>query len=343
MDLEESKNNGIFIVNGVANHSFVKDSLTKVAIFCLFLSVFYPIGWFYKQWKEIKKNNESYKNISPFWRGVFYPIYIFPFTKIVNELLKAKKAEELKSENLEEKEKTDSEAEYKKLDGVTAAPYLILIAIAILVVLGFLFDINVRIGGTIFALVITSLSFLQSAINKILPEDHQRKETLSAADFLCIPFFGLFIFALLVASVFSALTCFEAEGNVLKNTCDNYSVTFPSNGEIFTPEPSKYFMYCQDNESKKESLCVVEGNFDKPEDFNMETLSKQHTPTNKVTKEYANNTTHCISETVEGEGYYNTCYMKIERETPVYLIFVRSAENSNIETLEALMNSYKDL
>ena len=87
MNLEENQNNDVFVVNGVVNYSFVKESITKIAIFSFLFSVFYPIGYFYKQWKAIKKNNENYKNISPFWRGVFYPIYMFPFTKIVKSLI----------------------------------------------------------------------------------------------------------------------------------------------------------------------------------------------------------------------------------------------------------------
>ena len=72
---EENKQE-FFFANGVQNNSFIKDNLKKVGIFIVLLNIFYPIGWHYKQWKEIKKNNEEYKNISPFWRGVFYPFIL---------------------------------------------------------------------------------------------------------------------------------------------------------------------------------------------------------------------------------------------------------------------------
>ena len=68
---EEVQNQEIFFADSVANNSFVKESLTKIGILTFLFSIFYPIGYFYKQWKTIQKNNEIYKNISPFLRGLF--------------------------------------------------------------------------------------------------------------------------------------------------------------------------------------------------------------------------------------------------------------------------------
>ena len=157
-EVENTNNNNVFIVNGVANYSFIKESLVKIAIFSFIFSIFYPIGYFYKQWKEIKRNNESYKNISPFWRGIFYPIYIFPFTKIVKDLIAAKENIEFKKVTLSE-EKTALRQEYKKLKNLTVIPYVNLIAFVIALV-HIVLMININSSVNIFVLSFTPPSTL---------------------------------------------------------------------------------------------------------------------------------------------------------------------------------------
>ena len=341
MNQEENKNNDIFMEKGVFNYSFVKDSIPKMGVFCFLVSIFYPIGWFYKQWKAIKKNNESYKNISPLWRGILYPIYIFSFAKIVSGLLQLKKAEEFNSPDLTEEQKTNLAAEYKKLEGAKSAPYLILAALVIMaIVTVFLDSMNIRIGGAIVALVFAALAFLQKAINKVLPANHPEASAVSASDFLCVPFFIIFFGFLLVWVLFSELMCVTADGNVL-TSCNKYSLTYPFNTELSTKDSGRYNVYCQTSEDEKESLCSVEGEF-KPEEFTMEEILKNHKPISKFTKQYANNTTHCVTEKEE-DVYYTTCYAKVERKEPIYIIFMRNAENNNLTNLEKLMESYKEL
>ena len=336
MNLEENQNNDVFVVNGVVNYSFVKESITKIAIFSFLFSVFYPIGYFYKQWKAIKKNNENYKNISPFWRGVFYPIYMFPFTKIVKSLIENKEEITLKSVTFTEEQKADLQRQYKTLKSLTPLPYFILLALLICVIVFVSpIEFSTHVGTVIFALVTGALTYLQKAIDKFLPESHPKGKAVTFGDFLCIPVLIVTFILAIILSVIFAPNCFKTEGNVLENTCRNYSLTFPLKEEIQT---TKYY-HCQGNEES--SICIGEmgrENTNEPELTLDQLAAEEYNPVlDKFTKRYANHTTHCFKEKDE-KGYFYQCYMKIEEIPGLYLGFL--ATENNFENLEKLMNSY---
>ncbi len=342
-EVQGTNNNDVFIVNGVANNSFMKESTTKISILSLLFSIFYPVGYFYKQWKEIKKNNEKYKNISPFWRGILYPIYMFPFTKIVQNLVIEKENIDLKSKTLSEEEKNTLKTEYQKINKLTPIPYIYLILILITFMIAFLKILKGGSAVVIWFIVSMSLTYLQKAIDKILPANHPKGKVLTFGDFLAVPTIAI---AILVPTLFftiKALHCWNLNGNTLSNTCENYSFNFPLDTEIkFDPKNNSF---CKANQ--QEQLCFQRVVLDNPANFNLETLADGEPKTNiimdKFSKQYSGNTTHCFKERIPNGPYYNVCIMKIEKQQPIYFAFLDYSFTGSIENLEKLMNSYKNL
>ncbi len=337
----KENNNDVFIVNGVANYSFVKESTTKISILSLLFSIFYPVGYFYKQWKEIKKNNESYKNISPFWRGILYPIYMFPFTKIVQDLITQKENIDLKSETLSAEERNNLKTEYQKINKLTPIPYIYLILILITFMIAFLKILKGGSAVVIWFIVSMSLTLIQKAINKILPSNHPKGKVLTFGDFLAVPVIAVILLFPIFFHATQAAMCFKIEGNILKNTCENYSFTFPLDTKIQFRSES----FCQANQ--QEQLCFQRVVFDNPANFNLETLADGEPKTNiimdKFSKQYSGNTTHCFKERIPNGPYYNVCIMKIEKQKPIYFAFWDYSFTVSMENLEKLMNSYKNL
>ena len=302
---ETNNNNDVFVVNGVANYSFVKGSSNNTSTLSSLLGMFYKMGWYCKQWTEIKKYNESYKNISPFWRGIFYIGYASKFKKIVVELFEARTNMILRNDNVPQEEKDKWQKELKKLKSIFA-----------------------------------KFSLQQEAINKIVPIGHPEGGSSKFAGLLGLPVFVLLILIIFGFSAISALfdNCFEAEGNVLKNTCHNYSLTFPLSGEIQTT----HYYHCQGTGGNY--VCVGEmarENPNEPEPTLDQLAEEEYNPVlHKFTKQYANKTTHCFKEK-DDTGYYYQCYMKIEEVPGLHLGFL--ASDNNLENLEKLMNSYKNL
>lgn len=308
---EENQNTEIFVVNGVVNYSFVKESVNKVATMSWLFSFFYYMGWSYKQWKEIKKCNANYSTISPFWRGIFFAAYFSKLKKIIVDLYEAKMNTVLQIENLPEEEKKEWERDYKNLKSAFA-----------------------------------KLKVIQIAVNKIVPVGHPQGK-LTAGDFLGVPLLAFILFVMCAFSVFiNWNSCHEIEGNVFKNICNKYSLTFPLNVEISSARNQGFDLYCQ--EDTNETLCITGGSLDNPEDFDLETLAQKYRTVNKFSKQYAGNTTHCIEEEKDEDNLYpHICFSKIETsdEAPFYIIFFRFASDSpqKIENLEKLMNSFKKL
>jgi hypothetical protein len=82
-------------LNGAADRAratevlpFYAVSVTKLVLLSLATFTIYETFWFYKNWKTIKASTG--RNISPFWRAVFSPIYCFALAKEVNEAAKSK-------------------------------------------------------------------------------------------------------------------------------------------------------------------------------------------------------------------------------------------------------------
>ncbi|MBO4707488.1 MAG: hypothetical protein J5594_02880 [Elusimicrobiaceae bacterium] len=308
---ENISNDDIFVVNGVANYSFVKGSSSNASTLSSLLGMFYKMGWYCKQWTEIKKYNESYKNISPFWRGIFYIGYASQFKKIVVELFEARTNMILQNDNVPQEEKDKWQKELKKLKSIFA-----------------------------------KFSLQQEAINKIVPIGHPEGSSSKFASLLGLPVFVLLILIIFGFSIISALfnNCFEVEENVLKNTCENYSFAFPFNTQIGLATNNGFDFYCQ--ESGKSYICMTQANLDNPKDFNLETLStwEQNKILNKFTTQYAGNTTHCFKEEVENKQIDVVCYMQVKRPEPIYFIFgLNNTDNGEMENLEKLMHSYKNL
>lgn len=307
---EENQNNDIIVVEGVANYSFVKESVNKIATMSWLFSFFYYMGWSYKQWKGIKNCNENYKNISPFWRGIFFVVFFSKLKKIIVAHYETKMNTLFQNENFPEEERKKWEKEYKQLKSPLA-----------------------------------KLKVIQAAVNKIVPVGHPQGKTLTAGDFLGVPLLVFILLVLCGLSILSELAkgCLETEGKVLKNVCDDYAVTYPLNSEVLHLNNDNYDIYCQEDET--ESLCVAQGTLDDPARFDLEILAEDYNPVHKFTKQYAGNTTHCITEKDEENYYITTCFSKIEREDPVYIIFVRSSQkySTDMANFEKLMNSYKNI
>ena len=339
MSFEENQNNNIFVVNGVANYSFVKESITKIGIFSVLFSVLYPVAWFYQQWKEIKKNNESYKNISPFWRSIFYPIYVFPFTEIIEDLITAKEDIALKSTALAE-DQISLKKEYKRLKRLSPVPYMILISSFIFFVLIGISDpqINTALGPTILIFISCSLASLQKAINKFLPLNHPKNKVITWADFLCVPLFIIIIAYAIFINNLQIKHCFKTENNVLENICENYSFTFPLNLPIQRFKNN----FCQSTDT--EGFCLSKVYLNNSSQFNLEKLIQREKlkPINKFTKYYVWNTTHCFTIKEHEEKFYNICYMELRGQFS-YLRIASYNKNGSIGNIEKLMNSYKNL
>lgn len=306
---QENQNNDIFVVNGVANYSFVKGSPNTASTLSSLLGMFYKMGWYCKQWTEIKKHNESYKNISPVWRGVFYLGYASQFKKIVVELFEAKTNMILQNENVPQEEKDKWQKELKKLKSIFA-----------------------------------KFSSQQQAINKIVPVGHPEGSSSKFAGWLGLPFFILFVVVILGFSLISSIVegCYKVKGNIYTNTCGNYTFTFPLDDEIGLWRDNGFDNICQQNEN--EMICLSDIVLKNSDDFNLNTLTEgEENLLDKYTKKYAGNTTHCF-KTKDTEGnFVNTCYMKVEGPKPTYFGFFTHNKTADIENFEKLMNSYKTL
>lgn len=308
-EVENTNNTEFFVVNGVANYSFVKKNVNTVKSLSHFFGLIYKTGWYYKQWKEIKKCNESYKDISPFWRAIFYFGYAGQFKKIVTNLYEAKMNMMLQNDAVPPEEKEAWQKEYKKLKSIFA-----------------------------------NFSLTQQAINKVLPFNHPEGKTTWGSFLGLIPLAIILMILFgfnIIASLFTS--CFEAEGNVLKNTCENFSLTYPLDGEIGLAENEGFEYYCQGSETNY--VCMVMLSFDNPADFNLESIAEKENAKvlSKTAGQYAGNTTYCFKEETEDKQIYNTCYMQIKRPEPFYFWFFSQNETNSIDSLEKLMNSYKNL
>lgn len=337
-NMPEENKQEIFIADGVRNNSFIKESNGKIGVLSFLFSIFYPIGYFYKQWKAIKKNNEEYKNISPFWRGLFYPFYAFQFTKILDNLLSIKKNMDFSgATNEEEKKKLENEyATFKQFYSNSYFIALIPIVTLVLIFCNFIPEsFNTGIGIAIWISISMTLRNLQKAIDKISPQDHP-KGKLTFSDFLGLPFLVLFLSFFFFE--IGGQSCFEVDGNTLKNTCEKYSFTFPLTGEIKEIKPEYFYQFGPD-----EGLNIAPIALDKEEYFDLDFIaSKEYFPIiNKWTKVYQGNTTHCFLEEGRKNIKQSVCYMKLENDTPRYILFASQSYHGNIENLEKLMNSYK--
>ncbi len=349
---EENKQE-FFVANGVKNDSFVKDNLRKVGIMTFLLTIFYPIGWHYKQWKAIKKNNEEYKNISPLWRGVFYPFYSFKLTQIIKELFEIKKDIDLRTITDEEELK-----KVKKQHNInfTILPYIIWGSIIFLFIFCFSPDtaLDKLLGIIAWVLIYWPIHNLQYAINYILPKETKEK-SFSLADLLGVPFLILFL-AFLFFGI-GGQGCLETEGKTLKDTCDNYSFTFPfENEEIFpSDDDSEHAYICQaeDVNNKKDNLVCLEGYFiDEQEPLEQNKLEqeivKKMDIVSKKTATYKDSLAYCFAVKSKENStnlVQNMCYMRI-KDKPELVFFITDVSKSKempFENLEKLMNSYQNL
>lgn len=309
MDFEENQNNDVFVVNGVANYSFVKNNVSNVKTLSSLLGLIYKSGWYYKQWKEIKKCNENYKNISPFWRGIFYIGYAKQLKDIVKGLYEAKMNMILQNEAVPQEEKEEWQKEYKKFNSIFA-----------------------------------NFSLTQQAINKILPVGHPDNKTTWGSFLGLLPFavILMLIFGVNIISFILSGGCYQVNGNIYRNTCGNYSFTFPLNTKIGLWESNGFDNICQENEQS--TICLTDLVLNNPEDFNLNTLTENETNlTDKFTKQYTGNTTHCFKVSDPSGEFINTCYMKVEKQEPLYFGFFIQNKTGDMEELESLMNSYKEI
>lgn len=304
---QENQNNEVFVVNGVANYSFVKNNVSNVKTLSSLLGLIYKSGWYYKQWKEIKKCNESYKNISPFWRGIFYIGYAKQLKDIVKSLYEAKMNMILQNESVPQEEKENWQKEYKKFNSIFA-----------------------------------NFSLTQQAINKILPVGHPDNKTTWGSFLGLLPFAAILMIIFGVNIISSLFTsCFEAEGTTLKNTCSNYAFTYPLNTEIVHASDNSFDYYCQETEN--ETICLSDILLNNPNDFNLETLSEDDKDIlDKFTRQYSGNTTHCFKMKDEKE-FIIQCFMKVGKQDPFYFGFNLFNKTGDMTNLEKLMNSYKSL
>lgn len=351
----EEKAEEFFFANGVKNESFIKDNLRKVGILVVFLNIFYPIGWHYKQWKAIKQNNEEYKNISPFWRGLFYPIFSFQLTKIIKDLFEIKKDTDLRTITDEEELK-----KVKKEHKIVLAPWPYVIFISIVFTLAFMFSpdtaLDKLLGVIAWALIFYPIFFMQRAINYIMPKETNEK-VFSLSDLLGAPFFALLL-AFFLFSLATGNDCFETEGKTLKNTCDNYSFTFPfETDELFigTDQGGNFTAFCQAEKkgnNEGNSICLTGAYVDTGFDFKQDTFSKNFSKTTFITSsktgEYNGNTAYCFSGTPKDNPLGpigNVCVMRVKNKPELLFSVLDSSEESNmpLENLEKLLESYRNL
>lgn len=335
-----NKNQEIFTIKGVVNNSFIKESVVKIIILSLLFSIFYPIGYFYKQWKAIKNNNESYKNISPFWRGLFYPIYAFSFMKIIKNLISSQKENDLKNCPSEE-EKKKIEKRYKNNILLTFALPLGLLGV-------FLSTVGKTLVGrtdwpinAIIMLII--LYFFQMIINSVLPKN-QAQGKLTWADFLGAFPWMFYIFVSLLFYIGSLSSRIQLKDNQVINTFRNYSFTFPYENQRIEVREDGYI--CQSkSEDSQESLCMQWLLHTDPfeEEYFDQILSEGgFSLINKWTKIYQGNKAYCFYVKDDEETPFNFCYLKTNREKRLW-VWSFYINGEDITGLEKLMNSYKSL
>lgn len=348
INMPEGNKQEFFIADGVRNDSFIKESNGKIGVLSFLFSIFYPVGYFYKQWKAIKKNNEEYKNISPFWRGLFYPFYAFKFTKILDNLLTIKKNMDFSGATNEE-EKKKLENEYAVFNKFYSNSYMIALVPIVTVALIFCTFIpesfNTGIGAAVWATIYMTLRNLQKAIDKILPQDHP-KGKLTFSDFLGLPILGIFlIIAIIIFSLFKD-PWIEIKGNTLKNTDAKYSITFPFENKKIIRAGIDY--YCQ-NKTKKDYICAML--VDKfTITFDRDTIAKQLEKGHNVkvlsqkTSLYNDNLGYCF--TTDKTEPKLSCFMQFKEEPKSGIIIIQNfqdnAENP-FENLEKIMNSYQKI
>lgn len=309
MEDQENQISDVFVINGVANYSFVKNDVNNVKTLSSLLGLIYKSGWYYKQWKEIKKCNESYKNISPFWRGIFYMGYAGQLKNIVKSLYEAKMNMILQNESVPQEEKEQWQKEYKKFNSIFA-----------------------------------NFSLTQQAINKILPVGHPENKTTWGSFLGLLPCVAILmiIFGVNIISFILSGGCYQTNGNSYKNVCGNYAFTFPLNSKIGLWSDQGFDNICQENEQA--TMCLTDLVLDNPQDFNLNTLTENETNViDKFTKQYAGNITHCFKRSDPSGVFINTCYMKVEKKEPLYFGFFIQNKTGNMEELEKLMNSYKEI
>jgi len=351
-NMPEENKQEFFFANGVRNDSFVKDNLTKIGFFVFLLNIFYPIGWHYKQWKAIKNNNEEYKNISPFWRGIFYPFYSFKLTKTIKELFEIKKDIDLRTIT-DEEELKKVKREHKQIFAIW--PYVIWISIFFLIFFEFTpdnKDLDKILGAIAWFLIYLPMHYLQHAINYIMPKETKEK-AFSFSDLLGAPFF-----ALLLAFFFFGIggqSCFEVDGSTLKNTCDNFSFTYPfGDNEIFVVENksgNEYICQAQDANNTEDNLICIEGRYiDEQANFEQSTLeqglAKEADIISKKTSTYNDNLTYCFSAKSKKDPtkpIQNLCLMRIKDKPGIVfgITGITHEKEMPFENLEKLMNSYK--
>lgn len=348
----EAQNQEIFFSSGVANNSFVKDNLTKIGFFVFLLNIFYPIGWHYKQWKAIKNNNEEYKNISPFWRGVFYPVYAFKLTKIIKELFEIKKDIDLRTIT-DEEELKKVKKEHKQIFAIW--PYVIWISIIFLFMFYFSpdSDLDKLLGAIAWILIYLPIHNLQHAINYIMSKETKEK-VFSLSDLLGVPFFALLLAFFLFG--IRGQSCFEVDGNTLKNTCENYSFTFPFENDEFFPSKDEfandYICQAEDiNNMQDNFICISEEHVDDNSKFNQKDFEKILSENANIIFEkaatYNENLAYCFTKSKENPTTpnQNICYMKIKQKPQLifYISDVSKNKEMPFKNLEEMMNSYKNL
>ncbi len=347
---EENKQK-IFTANGVKSDSFVKDNLWKVSVLVVFLNIFYPIGWHYKQWKAIKNNNEEYKKISPFWRGVFYPFYAFELIKILKALFEVKKNIDLQTIT-NEKELEEAKKIHKTSFAIW--PFMIWASVIFLPIFYLSAASLEKLFGLIgFALIFWPISHLQGIINYILPKETE-ETTISFCDLLGAPFFAL-VLAFFMFGTFGGNSCGKINGQVFTNVCEQYSFTFPFKTEDFfiLEEDGTYILQEQDKRIVGFSQVDLG---DTP--FTLEDIEKkfpnlsESSLSDKFSKEFNENTAHCfytfhvIKKNNERKNIRN-CFMQIKNDPDKTFHIIAETPLNELqqmpEFMTAFMNSYKPL
>lgn len=354
INMPEENKQEFFVADGVRNDSFIKESNGKIGVLSFLFSIFYPVGYFYKQWKAIKKNNEEYKNISPFWRGVFYPFYAFKFTKILDNLLTIKKNMDFSGATNEE-EKKKLENEYAVFNKFYSNSYIIALVPIVTVALIFCtfipdsIGLNTGIDVAIWISISMTLRNLQKAIDKILPQDHP-KGKLTFSDFLGLPILGIFlIIAIIIFSLFKD-PWIEIKGNTLTDTDAKYSISFPfENQKIIRAGIASYCQKKPGTESDESVICLQSGDFSASSfAFERDDIAKglEEADNAKIlsskTALYNDNLGYCFS--VENAPYKNICFMQL-KDKPKMAISIISNFNEEVpfENLEKMLNSYQKI
>ena len=338
----EEYSQDFFVANGVRNDSFVKESYIKIFILSLLFSVFYPIGYFYKQWKAIKKNNEEYKNISPFWRGVFYPFYAFSFAKIIANLFKAQKNDLLQNIS-DEKSKEKLEKKYKN-----NALFCQFLSCCFIVLFGLIISSSLAGKGwgiINYLFLWLSLFSFQIAINEVLPKNHP-KGKIVFADFLgafpsCIIIIFALIFQILIFPSF-----IKIEGQSLINKRSNYSFTFPFENQKIIDFEDSSFCQKENDDYNAEILCMGISTYTPGDTLEeVEITLKEHGfyPLKGWTETYNGNEVHCFNVIKEKltEGTRIMCFFKQINEKDFMSYWTASTNKQDTTNLEKLMNSYK--